>query len=116
MWWDEHSILSLIDAWKPDRPQRVWLDTGTAEGSNPGKVVADARLMRDALGNIAQDNGIHMAVLHRHFRNGSFRGKFHALADPVIGAGPAQELRERLERLEAEPEIAPIASLIAGGL
>ena len=30
-------------------PQRIWLDTGTAEGSNPAKVVADARLMRDAL-------------------------------------------------------------------
>ena len=49
VWWDEHSILSLIEAWKPSRPQRVWLDTGTAEGSNCGKVVADARLMRDAL-------------------------------------------------------------------
>ena len=49
VWWDEHSILSLINAWTPPRPQRVWLDTGTAEGSNPTKVVADARLMRDAL-------------------------------------------------------------------
>jgi len=49
VWWDQHSILSLIQAWKPTRPQRVWLDTGTEEGSNPAKVVADARLMRDAL-------------------------------------------------------------------
>ena len=49
VWWDQHSILSLIEAWTPARPPRVWLDTGTAEGSNPAKVVADARLMRDAL-------------------------------------------------------------------
>jgi predicted alpha/beta superfamily hydrolase len=49
VWWDQLSILSLIEAWTPPRPQRVWLDTGTAEGSNPEKVVADARLMRDAL-------------------------------------------------------------------
>jgi len=49
VWWDEHSILPLIEAWMPERPPRVWLDTGTAEGSNPAKVVADARLMREAL-------------------------------------------------------------------
>jgi predicted alpha/beta superfamily hydrolase len=49
VWWDEHSILSLIEAWTPARPPRVWLDTGTAEGSNAAKVVADARLMHDAL-------------------------------------------------------------------
>jgi predicted alpha/beta superfamily hydrolase len=49
VWWDEHSILSIIEAWKAVRRPRVWLDTGTAEGNNPAKVVADARLMRDAL-------------------------------------------------------------------
>ena len=49
VWWDEHSILPLIEAWTPARPPRVWLDTGTEEGSNPAKAVADARLMREAL-------------------------------------------------------------------
>ena len=49
VWWDEHSILPLIDAWTPSRRPRVWLDTGTAEGKDPARVVADARLMRDAL-------------------------------------------------------------------
>jgi len=29
--------------------QRVWLDTGTAEGENPARVVADARLLRARL-------------------------------------------------------------------
>jgi predicted alpha/beta superfamily hydrolase len=49
VWWDQHAILQLIEAWKAVRPPQVWLDTGTVEGSNPAKVVADARLMRDAL-------------------------------------------------------------------
>jgi len=49
VWWDEHSILSLIEAWKPVRRPRIWLDTGTEEGNHPAKVVADARRMRDAL-------------------------------------------------------------------
>ena len=49
VWWDEHAILPLIAGWTPPRRARIWLDTGTAEGSNPAKVVADARLMRDAL-------------------------------------------------------------------
>jgi predicted alpha/beta superfamily hydrolase len=48
VWWDEHAILPLVESWtRPERP-RIWLDAGTAEGSNPGKVVADARLLRDA--------------------------------------------------------------------
>jgi predicted alpha/beta superfamily hydrolase len=49
VWWDQHSILHLMEAWTPARRPRIWLDTGTEEGSNPQKVVADARLMRDAL-------------------------------------------------------------------
>jgi predicted alpha/beta superfamily hydrolase len=49
VWWDEHSILRLIEAWTPPRRPRIWLDTGTAEGNSPEKAVADARLMRDAL-------------------------------------------------------------------
>ncbi|HTX35326.1 MAG TPA: alpha/beta hydrolase-fold protein, partial [Bryobacteraceae bacterium] len=49
VWWDEHSILALIETRRlPQRP-RIWLDTGTAEGNDPAKVVADAHLMRDAL-------------------------------------------------------------------
>lgn len=47
VWWDERSILALIEAWRLPRRPRVWLDTGTAEGNNPAKVVADARLIRD---------------------------------------------------------------------
>ncbi len=50
VWWDDGSILRLIEAWTPRQPHsRIWLDTGTAEGRNPAKVVEDARLLREAL-------------------------------------------------------------------
>ena len=50
VWWDDRSILRLIEAWTPRRSrQRIWLDTGTAEGRNPSKMVDDTRLLRDAL-------------------------------------------------------------------
>jgi len=48
VWWDERSILRLIDSRAPERRPRIWLDTGTAEGNDPAKIVADARRMRDA--------------------------------------------------------------------
>jgi predicted alpha/beta superfamily hydrolase len=49
VWWDEHAILQLIEARTLERRPRIWLDTGTEEGRDPAKVVADARRMRDAL-------------------------------------------------------------------
>ena len=49
VWWDQHAILQLIETRNAARRPRIWLDTGTEEGDNPPKVVADARLMRDAL-------------------------------------------------------------------
>lgn len=66
VWWDEHSILSLIEAWTPVRCPRVWLDTGTEEGNNPAKVVADARLMRDALTAKGCDLRYQEAQGHQH--------------------------------------------------
>jgi predicted alpha/beta superfamily hydrolase len=48
VWWDEHSILRLIEDWMPPRRPRIWLDTGTEEGNNPARVVSDARLMHHA--------------------------------------------------------------------
>jgi predicted alpha/beta superfamily hydrolase len=67
VWWDEHAILALIEAWKQARRPRVWLDTGTAEGSNPAKVVADARLMRDALE--AKGCELHYEEAQGHWHN-----------------------------------------------
>ena len=66
VWWDEHSILSLIAGWKGERRPRVWLDTGTEEGNNPQKVVADARLMRDALAQKGCELHYEEAQGHQH--------------------------------------------------
>lgn len=50
VWWDDHSILGLIEAWTPRQPRpRIWLDAGTAEGRNPKHMVEDTRLLRNAL-------------------------------------------------------------------
>ena len=49
VWWDERSVLHLIGTRPLKHRPRIWLDTGTAEGSHPGEIVADARRMRDTL-------------------------------------------------------------------
>ena len=46
MWWDDRVILREVDALPAKRAQQIWLDAGVREGE---KVVADARLLRDAL-------------------------------------------------------------------
>ena len=47
VWWDGRAILPWIEAHRPARRARTWMDIGTEEGSNPGKIVADARSLRD---------------------------------------------------------------------
>ncbi|PWT99046.1 MAG: esterase [Terriglobia bacterium] len=49
VWWDGRSILSMVRAYRSRIHGRIWLDIGTAEGSNPSQIVEDARLLRDAL-------------------------------------------------------------------
>jgi predicted alpha/beta superfamily hydrolase len=49
VWWDERSILHVIEMKAPKKRPRIWLDTGTGEGNGPAKTVADARRMRDVL-------------------------------------------------------------------
>lgn len=66
VWWDRRSILPLIDSWKAPRRPRIWLDVGTQEGSDPAKVVADARLMRDALDAQGADLRYCEAAGHGH--------------------------------------------------
>jgi predicted alpha/beta superfamily hydrolase len=49
VWWDQRSILEMVRVYEaPTRP-RVWLDTGTEESEFPQQVVADTRLLREAL-------------------------------------------------------------------
>jgi predicted alpha/beta superfamily hydrolase len=46
VWWDNRSILRLVNQYDaPERP-RLWLDAGTAEAE---EVIPDLRLLRDAL-------------------------------------------------------------------
>jgi predicted alpha/beta superfamily hydrolase len=47
VWWDQRSILQIINAYKFAVRPRIWLDAGTEEGDPC--VIADLRMMRDAL-------------------------------------------------------------------
>jgi predicted alpha/beta superfamily hydrolase len=49
VWWDDRSILTLVRSYSSRVRPRIWLDTGTAEGDDPGRIVQDARMLRDAL-------------------------------------------------------------------
>jgi len=49
VWWDTHAVLQIIGSFaSPSRP-RIWLDIGSDEGSNPGRVVEETRMLRTAL-------------------------------------------------------------------
>jgi predicted alpha/beta superfamily hydrolase len=47
--WDDRSILNAVSAYRSLLRARIWLDMGTAEGTNPQQIVEDARLLRDTL-------------------------------------------------------------------
>lgn len=49
VWWDRRAILNVVEASATTARPRIWLDAGTAEGNQPHHVVADVRLLRDAL-------------------------------------------------------------------
>lgn len=96
VWWDEHSILSLIEAWKPTRPQRVWLDTGTDEGNNPAKVVADARRIRDAL--VAKGCELRYdEVQGAQHNETAWSARFGAVLEFLFPAGVAESRRHASE-------------------
>jgi predicted alpha/beta superfamily hydrolase len=46
VWWDDRVLLSDVEALPDKLPLRIWLDAGTAEGS---ETLANARDLRDAL-------------------------------------------------------------------
>ena len=49
VWWDQRAILRWVHDYPgPARP-RIWLDVGTAEGSQPQHIVEDTRVLREAL-------------------------------------------------------------------
>jgi predicted alpha/beta superfamily hydrolase len=49
VWWDQRSILRWVDSYHHSVRPRIWVDVGTAEGSDPEQIVEDTRLLRDAL-------------------------------------------------------------------
>lgn len=49
VWWDQQSILKMIEGCRLTARPRIWLDAGTAEGEASEHVIADLRRLRDAL-------------------------------------------------------------------
>lgn len=49
VWWANRAILREVKRLKKKPQQKIWLDIGTCEGSNPEHCVRDARMLRDAL-------------------------------------------------------------------
>lgn len=49
VWWANRAILREVRSLKKKLPQKIWLDIGTCEGTNPEHCVQDARMLRDAL-------------------------------------------------------------------
>jgi len=49
IWWDHRAILRWVHAYSaPVRP-RIWLDSGTDEGTSPHQLIEDLRILRSAL-------------------------------------------------------------------
>jgi predicted alpha/beta superfamily hydrolase len=49
VWWDQRSILKVVERFRGATRPRIWLDTGTQEGDDPQQIIDDARILRDAL-------------------------------------------------------------------
>jgi predicted alpha/beta superfamily hydrolase len=49
VWWDDRSILNVVRSYRERQRARIWLDAGTAEGSDGSNVIEDLRLLRGAL-------------------------------------------------------------------
>ena len=49
VWWDDRVILRIVRDHVSKARQKIWLDTGSAEGENPEGNLADVRQLRDEL-------------------------------------------------------------------
>jgi predicted alpha/beta superfamily hydrolase len=49
VWWDSRVVLKMPDSFRSGSRPRIWLDVGTQEGSQPGEMLEDTRLLRTAL-------------------------------------------------------------------
>jgi predicted alpha/beta superfamily hydrolase len=49
VWWDNRAILHSVETYESRVRPRIWLDIGTAEGDDPGRIVEDTRVLRQLL-------------------------------------------------------------------
>jgi predicted alpha/beta superfamily hydrolase len=49
VWWDQRSILGMVEKYPANLRPRIWLDAGTHEGDQPHLVIDDLRRLRAAL-------------------------------------------------------------------
>jgi predicted alpha/beta superfamily hydrolase len=70
VWWDSHAVLQIVGRLGSRPRPRIWLDIGTQEGANPGKVVEDTRKLRLALEAKGWTEGDNL-------RYGEFQGAEH---------------------------------------
>ncbi|HEX4232117.1 MAG TPA: alpha/beta hydrolase-fold protein [Bryobacteraceae bacterium] len=49
VWWARRDILNQVARLEAKTGQSIWLDVGTAEGSDPGRTLRDVEALRDAL-------------------------------------------------------------------
>lgn len=67
VWWRNGGILRMIrDNPIPEPRPKIWLDTGTAEGSHPARILRDARLLRDLLCRKGWRLGTDLAYMEDH--------------------------------------------------
>jgi len=64
VWWRYGTILRMIrDNPAPEPRPKIWLDIGTREGNHPGRIVRDARLLRDLLCQKGWQPGVDLAYV-----------------------------------------------------
>jgi predicted alpha/beta superfamily hydrolase len=49
VWWGRRNILNQVGRLEAKTGQKIWLDVGTAEGSDPDRTCRDVEALRDAL-------------------------------------------------------------------
>ena len=66
VWWDQRSILEIVRGFSSAVRPRIWLDTGTEEGNSAQQVLADARMLRDALAERGWREGLDLSYKEFH--------------------------------------------------